>query len=232
MRHYEIIANGCIPYFPNIEKCPINTMALLPKDLILQGNTLYATYKDKNITDLKKEDLDICFDLIKKLLEFIKNNLTTANIASYILNKSNHKTSVKILFLSGQTSPDYLRCLTLHGFKVLLGDRCHDFPKVPHIYKSDQLQYNKLYGKGITYTNNLDQSLHDISRDHTIENDIRNKYYDIIVYGSYHRGMPYYGVVSQIYDPSEIILLCGEDLHACNNDIFVKKGHTVFVREL
>lgn len=28
LRHYEIMANGCIPYFPNIEQCPprINTV--------------------------------------------------------------------------------------------------------------------------------------------------------------------------------------------------------------
>ena len=47
MRHYEIMANGCIPYFPNIEQCPPNTMALLPKHLIIEGNKLYETVKDK-----------------------------------------------------------------------------------------------------------------------------------------------------------------------------------------
>lgn len=42
MCDYEIIANGCIPYFPNMEQCPPNTMTLLPNDLIIQGNLLYS----------------------------------------------------------------------------------------------------------------------------------------------------------------------------------------------
>ena len=32
LRHYEIIANGCIPYFSEIEKCPNNTLHLFPKN--------------------------------------------------------------------------------------------------------------------------------------------------------------------------------------------------------
>jgi len=45
MRHYEILANGCVPYFPDIEKCPPNTMALFPKELTIQGNSLYNKIK-------------------------------------------------------------------------------------------------------------------------------------------------------------------------------------------
>ena len=61
---------------------------------------------------------------------------------------------------------------------------------------------------------------------------IKNKHYDIVIYGSYHRGMPYYELITEIYNPNQIILICGEDIHICNNDDFVKKGHHVFVREL
>jgi hypothetical protein len=221
MRHYEIMANGCIPYFPNIEQCPPNTMALLPKDLIIEGNKLYQT-----------KEIDKCSNLIEKLLDFIRNNLTTEKVAQYILDKSQNSNAKKILFLSGSTSPDYLRCIILQGFKENLGKDCHDFPKIPHIYKNANIDYTKLYGKGITYTNNLEQTLHDDLKDLTIEKDIQSNYYDLVVYGSYHRGMPYYDLVCKVYQPNKIILLCGEDLHTCNYDIFVKKGHTVFVREL
>jgi len=53
MRHYEIIANGCIPYFKDIEQCPPNTLYLFPKELILKGNTLFEkalkeSFMDKN----------------------------------------------------------------------------------------------------------------------------------------------------------------------------------------
>lgn len=35
LRHYEIIANGCIPLFVDIEKCPPKTLHLFPKDLCI-----------------------------------------------------------------------------------------------------------------------------------------------------------------------------------------------------
>ena len=233
MRHYEIIANGCIPYFLNIEKCPKNTLYLLPKNLFIESNTLYETkFKNKNINELTQEEIDEYNILQKKILEYTQNYLTTEKMVEYILTNINYKNVSKILYLSGDTSPDYLRCVTLHGFKILFGNNCHDYPKIPHIYKSDTINYKNLYGKGITYTNLLEQNLHNDNLDHSIVEDIKNKYYDIVIYGSYHRGMPYYDLISKLYNANQIILLCGEDIHTCNHNHFLKKGHCVFVREL
>ena len=115
--------------------------------------------------------------------------------------------------------------------KELMGNKCHDYPKVPHIYKSI-MNCSRLYGQGITYSNLLDPSLHNNALDATILENIKNKYYDIVIYGSYHRGMPHYDLICQIYKPNEIILLCGEDIHNCNYNTFLKKGHSLFVREI
>jgi len=232
MRHYEIISNGCLPYFPNIEQCPYHTMYLCPKQLFLDSNSLYQKFIFKKINHLSEFDIIEYNILLAKIIKYTIDNLTTNKIAKYILEKSKFEHVSKILYLSGNIHPDYLRCLTLHGFKENFGKMCHDYPKVPHIYKTNYINYNKLYGKGITYTNLLDSTLHDDNLDNTIEQDIERKYYDIIIYGSYHRGMPYYDLVTKIYKPSEIILLCGEDIHCCNYQQFLDKGHTVFVREL
>ena len=233
MRHYEILANGCVPYFINIENCPKNTMTLLPKNLLMEGNQLYTnTFKNKKINELNEGDIQEYNILRDKLIEHTKNHLTTDKMAEYILKKTNFGNVKKILYLSGNLRPDYLRCVTLHGFKSLFGSDCHDYPKVPHIYKSNNINYKSLYGKGITYTNLLDPKLHNHNLDATIINNIKNKYYDIVIYGSYHRGMPYYNFISTIYKSNEIILLCGEDLHKCNCNNYIKKGHPVFVREL
>ena len=229
MRHYEILACGAIPYFPNIENCPINTLALLPKDLIKHGNTLYNKYAKTPISEI---DMTECNFLIKSLLEYTRNTLTTKKMAQYILDKTNNSNVKRILFLSGSTEADYLRCVTLHGFKELLGSECHDYPMIPHIYKSNSINYSKLYGKGITYSNLLDSTLHDSSLDICIESDIVNHTYDLIIYGSYHRGMPFYNKVMSNYSPDTVILLCGEDDHSCNYNVYVERGHHVFVREL
>ena len=133
MRHYEILANGTIPYFPDIEKCPPNTMALLPKNLIIEGNSLYNKYQ--NQTTCSQEDMNDCHNLINRLLDYTRNHLTTNKMAKYILNKTGYMDVKNILYLSASISPDYLRCVTLHGFKELFGDKCHDYPKIPHIYK-------------------------------------------------------------------------------------------------
>ena len=228
MRHYEIIANGCIPYFPDIEQCPPNTLALLPKDLLKEGNLLYITLKD---TELNTDNMKKCKELSEKLLAYMRDHLTTARMARYIITPIK-KVVNSVLYLSGNSSPDYLRCITLHGFKSLFGSRCHDYPKIPHLYKSSTLNYSQFYGKGITYTNLLDQSLRDDSLDKKLEDDISNKKYDLVIYGSYHRGMPFYSKISEIYYPSDIILMCGEDIHRCDYTHWINRGHHVFVREL
>jgi hypothetical protein len=232
MRHYEILANGCVPYFIDLDKCPEKTMTFLPKQLLIDAKILYKKFENKNINDILNEDLNEYNILIDKLLQFTKNYLSTNKIAKYILNKTNFENVTKILYLSNDTGPDYLRCLTLHGFKNILGSNCHDYPKIEHIYKSDSIDFKNLYGKGISYTNLLDSSLHNNKLDNSIEKDIINKFYDIIIYGSFHRGMPYYDLINKTYKPNEIILLCGEDIHICNYENYLNKGNNVFVREL
>lgn len=224
MRHYEILANGCIPVFPNIEQCPPNTMTFLPRELLYEANLLYETSKHKHINDIEYRNL------ASKFLEYTKTHLTTTCMSKYILRMSGNQNARSILYLSGNTEPDYLRCVTLHGFKTLLGSACHDYPKIEHIYKNSTFDYKLLYGKGFTYSNNLDQSLHDNELDLTIEKDILNRRYDIIIYGSFHRGMPFYDLVIQSYPPEKVILLCGEDLHTCKYNQY--NQHPIFVREM
>ena len=233
-RHYEILACGCIPYFPLIEECPPKTMALLPKDMIIEGNELYRRYKDIRYKDIK---LDYSFnrlytDLSRRMLEYTKKHLTTKIMARYILDTVCKPNAKKILFLSEYMDPDYLRCLTLEGFKELMGSECHDYPKVNHIYKDAGIDYSSLYGRGFSYTNLIDQSLHNNTLDLTIHEDILSHTYDLVIYGSYNRGMPLYNLVMKTYKPDDVILLCGDDEDNCSYIEFISRGHHVFVREL
>ena len=229
MRHYEIMACGCIPYFPGIEQCPPNTMGLLPKTMILEGNALYRAYKDKPMDDYAMSQ---CKYLADRLLAYTKNILTTRKMAEYILITAGAKDAKRILYLSQDPEPDYLRCVTLQGFKEYMGAACHDYPKIPHIYKDAGIDYTSKYGKGFSYTNLVDQSLHDAALDLTVEQDIFDKKYDLIIYGSFHRGLPFYGKVMSSYPPEKVVLICGEDDHQCIHSQFTAMGHHVFVREL
>jgi len=70
LRHYEILMNGCIPYFENLSNCPKNTLHNFPKDIVNEIT------KHKNYS----------IDKIIELLDYTKNNLTTEKIIEHILN--------------------------------------------------------------------------------------------------------------------------------------------------
>jgi hypothetical protein len=74
LRHYEILLNGCIPYFKDLEKCPALTMNLLPKQILLETNSLFAQQQDFDFTPY-----------IKELINYTENHLTTKKLAEYLL---------------------------------------------------------------------------------------------------------------------------------------------------
>jgi len=224
MRHYEILANGCIPWFENLNECPPQTMTHFPKELIL-----------KTMNSVNELTLEKLIDVSKSLLEYTRTHLTTKAMASYVLKTSGNENAKKILYLSQCPNPDYLRDLILIGFKEIVGSACHDYPRIPFLYTDyPESKTSKLYGKGMSYSRNLSPDFHDTSLSEKLIQDIENHVYDCVVYGSVHRGTPLWNEVSKAYKPNEIILLCGEDLHDCKFKMFFGDGkeHNLFIREL
>jgi hypothetical protein len=226
MRHYEILANGCIPYFIDLEKCHEKTMLFLPKELILEAMNLPGvSYKKINHAIFDKAKY---YEILNKLLEHTRKYLTLKSMADYILQQVNYTGSGKILFLSQDQVPDYMRNGTLAGLKQLLGDRVVDSPKIDHIYETYSGDIKQLYGKGISYTKVIEDI--PVDREH-IEDRIKNKEFDLIIYGSLHRGLPYHSIVKTYYSPEQVVYMCGEDNHICK---FCKKYNylpNIFLRE-
>ena len=213
LRHYEILANGCIPKFIDLEKCPSTIMTHFPKELI----------KEANESENPKE-------YIPRLLQYTREHLTCRAMAQYILTAIGFPNPNRVLFISNNLKADYLRCLTLTGFKQLLGKRCADYPVIPHLY-DDFKEVQSLYGKGFNYTRQLPAELKTYGVD---IREIQNHDFDLVIYGSLHRGLPLWGLVNEFYKPSEIIMLCGEDddhNRDCCKD-YVEQGYQVFIREL
>jgi len=114
LRHYEILMNGCIPLFFNIEDCPELILKTLPKERlseiyssfhsVLQLYSPFKIYKKKFLSIKKvfsyipnifrnksastflKKNSDI-LEIKSELLNFTKKNLTTEILAKYVLNK-------------------------------------------------------------------------------------------------------------------------------------------------
>jgi hypothetical protein len=69
LRHYEIMMNGCVPIFEDLENCPINTLTTLPKKELIK-------FKEEKIYSL---------DLNSFILNYTKENLTTKKLINYLL---------------------------------------------------------------------------------------------------------------------------------------------------
>jgi len=213
LRHYEILANGCIPWFEELPECPDTILSYFPKDLI-----------KKAATSQKPEQF------LQPLLDYTRQHLTCRATAQYVFDTVGCPTPKRVLFLHTDPSPDYLRCLTLIGMKQILGAACVESVIVPHIY-DDYGPSNELYGMGFTYSKILPAAMK--PHPYSVE-EIETKQYDLIVYGSLHRGLPHWDLVTSIYSPDEVIALCGEDLHEpchCAGAEIATKC-SLFVREL
>jgi hypothetical protein len=116
LRHYEILMNGCIPLFLNIDKCPEKILINLPKKLLSEIfiqyswilNQFFPTniYKMKFLTiekfflyflNLFKKKYDSTalinsypelFEIKKKIIDYTKKNLTTEKIASNMISET------------------------------------------------------------------------------------------------------------------------------------------------
>ena len=116
LRHYEILMNGCIPLFLNIENCPKLILTSLPK---VRLSTIYKDFnqvlklylpfkiykkkflsiqnifsylpnifKSKNTAEYLEKNSQI-LEIKKELLSYTRQNLTTETLAKYVLDKQN-----------------------------------------------------------------------------------------------------------------------------------------------
>ena len=76
MRHYEILANYCIPYFTDLHECPKNTLTSLPKELLLDARELANNFDNQKY-----------FNILDELFDYTKSHLTTKELAKYVLKK-------------------------------------------------------------------------------------------------------------------------------------------------
>lgn len=134
----------------------------------------------------------------------------------------------EILYISEGTHMDYMDdCLSI-GLKELYGPKLVDIEMRKHIYQSFDIQNaKKMYGGGMTVTKVIPDNEVDRS---DIENKIKKKHYEIIVWGSIWRCDKYFELASKIYPTNRMAIVDGEDhqdLHA-----YWKYGVPYFKREL
>jgi hypothetical protein len=93
LRHYEILANYCMPLFYELNQCPTNIMHRFPKEML--QNYLRTIEKPMSEISIWKDrnewpDIEITDDYnntMKEMWEYGRKNLTTKNLINYILSK-------------------------------------------------------------------------------------------------------------------------------------------------
>ncbi len=94
LRHYEIIANGCLPWFHDIGKCPEKTLFTFPKGLCQEVLMLSGVHSSGDITspffkwgtiDRDRFNVDQYEVLRARFLLHAMRNLTTESMARYVI---------------------------------------------------------------------------------------------------------------------------------------------------
>ena len=242
LRHYEILANGCIPIFPELEKCPSTTMTTFPKQLVIDANRELIPFTDDKIPLYK--------EYLTKLLQHTRENCSTTANTVYFLEKIK-KPIKNVLLIVGHHGVNYTREMFWIGMKRYiqsLGGVAVEYPRLDFVYKDfPEDKKENLHGNGFIYTNKLDDD-YCFSEDEIIEK-IKTKFFDIVVYGKVGPdemetgtlpNFPLWEHVFKRYSRNEIVCLYGGD--ECINLTYVNKYSqhffntsqyaTCFIREL
>jgi len=221
LRHYEIIANGCFPVFRDLDQCPADTLAHLPKPLLLQG--LKELLPWRNTPEQQARYREYSADL----LTHAKENSSCSAVAKKLCDAMGIAKGQKVLFLTCDPRVNYSRELLFIGLNRLMkesGGACVSYPKIEALYTSyPETSSKELYGLGFGYSRRLIESEPLEKRDFTdaeIQAGISNKEWDFILYGKvghdeWKQGaapnLPFWSQVFSSYDKSRIGFIYGGD---------------------
>ena len=231
IRTQEIMMNGCIPLFMDIDKCP-------KYSLMHHDKLRYQKIRD----NYEKFGTDEYQEHAQWALNYCYENLTTEAMAQFVLNTVGAQNAKNVLFITLGDQADHLNDFMFHGFRSILGKGLVETNKLwwmykdihegytyrgtgddrkridetnPNISQKDKdglirkkVKVNELRGKAFTYSNHLEDIL--VDREN-IEDKINERYFDLIIYGSIHRCDDYFELVSSKYDKEKILILDVDD---------------------
>ena len=218
LRHYEILAAGCIPIFEDLDKCHSDTLVSFPKDILREAYRILLPWRNT------EEQRDAYPKFASRLFEHAKSNCSaSANAIQFLRDMS---TSVlhcpRILMLVGHTGINYTRELNWIGIKRLIASPelfAVEYPPLDFLYDDfPESRLGELYGNGFTYSKRL-STKKEMTEDELIES-IKQKKWDMIIYGKVGPdeteigsvpNLPYWKHVFKRYSRDEIVFWYGGD---------------------
>ena len=237
LRHYEILAAGCIPVFDNLD-CPDDTMVSFPKELVKEACSKLLPW---TASDSSADKIPLYNSYVMRLLDHCRKHCSTSALAQRFLKV--FPGVKKILMIRCHEGENYTRELLSIGLRRALGSDFVDYPRIDVLYSDCDLKTK--YGNGFTYGGHLEPI--EINRNN-IEERIKAKEFDLIIYGKVGRDegpegkipFVFWNTVTAVYKKSEIAFLYGGD--GCQNMnktnsyaehlLTHARSATCFVREL
>lgn len=204
LRHYEILANGCVPYFDEIEECPRKCCVYLPKHKLIEAKKM--ALRDRS--SLWERDY---YSLAEELLLYTREFLTTRAVASRFLGWFNQP--IRILMLGSSNLVNYCCDLLLHGLSEL-NLEVIDVPKVSYMFKDSQIPRASLYGYGFSYAFHL-MDRQKNNRENIYQR-IKDHEFDLVILSLTDTACiggveDYFRFVSQYYSNAEVAVVDGRD---------------------
>ena len=216
LRHYEILMNGCIPLFKNLNECPKYTLTTYPKHLNDEAYNLYNNWIE-NEEFINKYNI-----LCSKYLEHTRENCTTSALTKYFLKICcNSNNSIKnILLITCHEGVNYNRELLWIGLKRYfkeIGGVGVEYNKLPFLYDDfDNYSDNIYYGNNCyTFPRRLQKDKDYNMTENEIIDKINSNFWDLIIYGKVGPDefctFPFYDIVKTKYNKNKIVFLFGGD---------------------
>ncbi|MBN7799916.1 hypothetical protein J0A67_03540 [Algoriphagus aestuariicola] len=221
LRHYEIIANGAIPVFRDIDHCPESSLTNLPKNLFKRVNSELIPWRNM------EESEKLYQTLLGQIREYCLENTTSEATATKILKILDLSSSCSVLLLTCDLRVNYSREFTFIGLNRVLkenGGVCVSYPELSPAYRDfPEDESLKLYGKGFGYTRRLERSHPSEFRkwtDEQIRKSIIEKEWDYVLFGKvgydeFAQGripsLPFWDEVNSVYTRDQIGFLYGGD---------------------
>jgi hypothetical protein len=212
LRHYEILAAGCIPFFVDLDECPARTLASYPKRLVAAAARELLPWREKHAPRY--------FRYLRRLLTYTREQLTCDSLAEYFLSRFARLRGVRqprILMLTGHRDVNYSRELLAIGLRQRCGARFVEVPKLEVLYKTCA-NPGAAYGCGFTYSALLDD---DPAIDRSdVAKRIARREFDLVVYGRVGPNetamgslprLPLWRRVQASYDTDRIAFVYGGD---------------------
>lgn len=240
-RHHEILANGCIPVFVDVEAAPEGgAMEMLPKSFLRHIQNDSFMHVERNVSmwyrsrgPVKPVFLSELYwlkdpvfrgpfynELVSQLIAWTNKHLSCQEVVSYMLKSSNNLGAKSALFVSSSHVEDYMRDGLLIGFKRHFGQNLTEAFCIPHLRNTTERYFSMLHSGRLRGDSCITFSFD------VIEDMIASKSFDLIVYAQ--GKTEFLSTVRQHYPKSQVL-----SVHALDHPagFALSSWSTLFMRE-